>query len=315
MASMKVPKARKRFFLLMAGITAISLVIAPFSKVTVDIYSFYPLFYFASVGIIGSIYCHARGMTAFGVWLEIVGWGFFITFSLLVLTYFAVGSGFPLMDAKLDTMDKALGFDWLAYIRFVDSRPLLSSLLFDAYRSISYQLLVVPLLLVVARKPQKAYAMMGAYALLCLLASVIVVFFPALGTYAFYGMTANDVANINPFFALSPVPDFIAVHDQAEYTLTLDSASGLICFPSVHAGVACLCVWACWDFRWARYPVLALNVAMTAAAISHANHYLVDIIAGLGISSLSIAVMTALFLRPPASRLVTSTASPAAASG
>jgi hypothetical protein len=313
MMPLEVPKARKLFFLIIAGITAIVMAAAPFSKVSVDVCSFYPLFYFIAVLGAGAVYCHYRGMSGFGIGFEIIGCGLFITLPVLAMTYFVIGFGFPLADARLDAMDRALGFDWLAYIRFVDSRPLLSTLLFDAYRSISYQLLLIPVLLILAGRPQRAFAMMAGYATLCMLASLIATFFPALGTYAYYGMTEASVANINPFFALSPVPDFIAVHGQAAYTLTLSSASGLICFPSVHAGVACLCAWACWDLRWARYPALVLNVAMTAAAISHANHYFVDIVAGLGNASLTIALMTGLFLRRPLFR--SPATSPAAASG
>jgi hypothetical protein len=313
MMPLEVPKARKLFFLIIAGITAIVMATAPFSKVSVDVYSFYPLFYFIAVLGAGAVYCHYRGMSGFGIGFEIIGCGLFITLPVLAMTYFVIGFGFPLADARLDAMDRALGFDWLAYIRFVDSRPLLSTLLFDAYRSISYQLLLIPVLLILAGRPQRALAMMAGYATLCMLASLLAMFFPALGTYAYYGLTEASVTNINPFFALSPVPDFIAVHDQADYTLTLSSASGLICFPSVHAGVACLCAWACWDLRWARYPALLLNVAMTAAAVSHANHYLVDIVAGLGIASLTISLMTGLFMRRPLFR--PPAMSPAAASG
>lgn len=300
MVPLGIPQARKIFLCVMIGIALAVAATAPFSKIRVDVLSFSPLLYLAAICIGFSLYCHVRGMKAFGVGLEVVGFGFFITLPVLVMTYFVIGFGFPLADARLDAMDRVLGFDWLSYVRFVDERPLLSRVLFEAYQTISFQLLLIPLVLVIAKRAQRAYAMMAGYATLCMLSSLIAMFYPALGTYAYYGLSAHDMQSINPFFALSPVPDFLAVRDRADYTLSLGSAAGLLCFPSVHAGVACLCAWACWDLKWARYPMLALNAAMTAAAVSHANHYLVDIVAGLGLASLVIAAMKALFYRRPA---------------
>lgn len=40
-----------------------------------------------------------------------------------------------------------------------------------------------------------------------------------------------------------------------------------------------------------RYPIALLNVAMAISAISHANHYLVDVLAGLTISAICIVVV------------------------
>jgi membrane-associated phospholipid phosphatase len=292
-----VASARKIFLSTLVFTAILVFAIAPFSKVDIDIWSFDFVIYIGVLLISFSFYCNLRKMPSFAAALEIIGFGFLATILVLILTYFAIALDLPLADVKLDAMDRALGFDWLSFIRFVDSHPKLSGLLFQAYQTISFQILLIPIALIVCGKVQRAYAMMTGYALLCVTASAISMFYPALGTYAYYGLTANDVFSINPYFALSPVPDFIAVRDHPVYTLTLSSASGLLCFPSVHAGVACLCTWAAWEMKWLRYPVLVLNAVMTVSAISHANHYLSDIIAGLGVASACIVVVTTLFYR------------------
>ncbi|UDL88616.1 phosphatase PAP2 family protein [Mesorhizobium sp. PAMC28654] len=236
-------------------------------------------------------------MLAMSAALEVVGFGILITVPLLVLSYIVISFDFPLADGKLASMDSALGFDWHGFIRFVDARPLLSRVLLEAYQTISYQLILIPMALVVFGRQQRAYAMMTGYCMLCVLACFISMFFPALGTYAYYGLTYQSVNNINPYFALSPVESFNAVRDNYAYTLTASSAAGLICFPSIHAGVAYLCTWAAWDVKALRYPVLVLNIVMSVAAVSHANHYLVDIISGFGTSAFVTVVVTALFYR------------------
>ncbi len=295
----ELSRARRIFLATFGLIVLMVAAIAPWSKVTVDFASFANLFYLAGLLIALAAYAHFRGMWLPRAASEIIGVGFLLTVAVLLLTYFVIAADHPLADAQLDAMDRALGFHWLPFIRFVDARPWLATMLAYAYTTISYQLILLPLVLVALKKPQRAYAMMTGYGILCVMSSAIAMYFPALGTYAYYGLDYGSVSNINPYFALSPVPAFNAVRDQASYTLALGSASGLLCFPSVHAGVACLATWAAWDVKPLRYPVLALNVAMSVAAVSHANHYFVDIIAGFGVAAFTTALVTALFYEHP----------------
>ncbi len=72
---------------------------------------------------------------------------------------------------------------------------------------------------------------------------------------------------------------------------------GILTFPSVHAAVAMLCAWAMWPIRPLRYPFLLLNILMTVSAVSHAGHYLADIIAGIGIAAATIAIVNKLCLQ------------------
>ena len=92
------------------------------------------------------------------------------------------------------------------------------------------------------------------------------------------------------------------MRSQTDFVLKLDNVAGLLTFPSVHAGVAALCAWAAWDSRLLRYPFLVLNIGMATAAVSHANHYLIDVVAGLGLAGVTISVTSALFYRPTSTR-------------
>ncbi|WJH40368.1 phosphatase PAP2 family protein [Aliirhizobium terrae] len=62
---------------------------------------------------------------------------------------------------------------------------------------------------------------------------------------------------------------------------SLDRAAGIVTFPSVHAAVAVLCIWATWNSRWLRYPFLFLNLAMIVSVVTHGSHYFVDAPAGI----------------------------------
>jgi membrane-associated phospholipid phosphatase len=216
---------------------------------------------------------------------------------ILTWTYGAMNLNLPLADVELVGMDEALGFDWRAFIGFVDSRPMLARLLADAYSSFFVQLLFLPILLALFRREQRAFAMIFAYYLLCAVSALVSIWYPALGTYVVYGVEADSLANINTKFGYFFLEQFHAIREAGPFVLRLDESAGIVTFPSVHAGVAALCAWAAWDVKWLRYPFALLNVAMAASAISHANHYLADVIAGVAIAGLCASVATLVFYR------------------
>src|SRR5262245_4674582 len=49
-----------------------------------------------------------------------------ITALMTPLTYVAGAMNFPLQDANLFAIDRALGIDWVAYVNYVNERPLLA---------------------------------------------------------------------------------------------------------------------------------------------------------------------------------------------
>lgn len=226
---------------------------------------------------------------------------------ILIWTYAAMRLDMPLADAPLVAMDAALGFDWYRFIAFVDSSPLLARLLGEAYSSFYFQLLFLPVLLALFRREQRAYAMVFAYYLLCALSSIVSIWYPALGTYVVYDVAAADLANINAKFGFFFLEQFHAVREAGSFTLRLDQSAGILTFPSVHAGVAMLCAWAAWDVKWLRYPFALLNVAMAISAISHANHYLIDVIAGIALAGFCASIATLLFYRRTAENSVAAT--------
>lgn len=221
---------------------------------------------------------------------------------LLLWTYAAMRINMPLADAELAAMDAALGFDWLAFVAFVDARPTLARVLAWAYSSFAWQLLLLPVLLAVAGRSTRAYAMFFAYVLVCFVSSIVCIWYPSLGAYVTYDLGPGDVSNINAWFGFFFLEQFHAVRAEGPFIFVFNMSAGIVTFPSVHAAGAAVCAWAAWDVRLLRYPVLVLNVAMAASAISHGAHYLVDIVAGIGIAGLCVSVATLVFYRPATQR-------------
>lgn len=254
---------------------------------------------YAGLAVLGTLlfYAHYRGMHRLKSLFEPLTVGLFLALPITIATYASIGVNMPLADNELAAWDQALGFDWRAFIFAVDSSPAASDFLQQAYGSFSKQSLFLLLFLGFQKNAAKAYAFGFAFLLLCLISSAISIRFPALGTYVTYGMTQDDLSNINSTYGFVFLEQFNAVRNQATFVLDFEKLAGILTFPSVHAGLAVLCVWAAWGSRLLRYPFLLLNIAMAGSAVSHANHYLVDVIAGFGAAALAIVVSSLIFYR------------------
>lgn len=287
---------------LLYGLTALShLVVFPLawlSGLAIDfgeLAKFYGISLPLACGVV--LYAIRQRMEMLRVALDCVICGFLLTVPVGISTYIAMGADHPLADDALIRMDAALGFDWDGFIRFVDARWLLAEALLQAYQSFALQLIFVPILLAVFSQPARAYAMVTSYGVLCFASSLISVWYPALGTYSSYGRTAESLTHINAYFGFAFLEQFHSVRDDTNFVFSTARMMGILTFPSVHAAVAMLCAWAMWPIHFLRYPFLILNVLMATSAISHANHYLVDVIAGIGIAAATIAIVNKLCLQ------------------
>lgn len=278
----------------------ISWIVIPFlalmSRIEVDYFAFKTLFLIVAACYSFALISYWRKLKFFGECLELLGSGFLFIIPILVSTYIAMTLDFPLADAELINMDQALGFKWFWFISFVDSSEFLSWLLLEAYTSFGIQLMLIPIILVLVGDAKRACAYIFGYSLLCFISSVIAIWYPALGTYTLYGVTQADLTNINAHFGFFFLDDFNSIRSGEPFVLTVSKASGIVTFPSVHAGVAFLTLWAAWKNKWIRWPFFILNILMATSAISHANHYLIDVIAGFGIAGITVTIVSYLFL-------------------
>lgn len=235
--------------------------------------------------------CHWRRIPSLKCIVECAGVGLLLSAPLLVCSYIAFALNLPLQDQQLLQLDRRLGIDWLSLITFVDSSALLAKSLTLAYQTFHLQLLFLPVALSLYGHPARAYQVAGTYGLICVIACIITIWYPALGTYTDFGLNPNDLKNINGMLGVEYVPQIVAVRDDPHFVLRLEHASGIISFPSVHASVAVLCSWGAWTIRWIRFPLIFLNTLMLLSAITEGGHYIVDLIAGIGVAGFSIAVV------------------------
>jgi hypothetical protein len=209
----------------------------------------------------------------------------------IVLSYLAAREGGHLWDDRFMAWDRALGFDWLGYIRFVDGHPWLAAVLSASYASLIPQvILVVVALGFSARLEELRQFILGG--ILCGTVTILLSpLFPALSCYVHLGLTAHDFRNIDPAAGYSELRDYVALKRGSLGVLRLPQMQGIIAFPSYHAGLAAVTLWSFWSGRimWLRWPGVALALATIVSAPVDGGHYFVDVIAGLVVAACSIA--------------------------
>lgn len=270
---------------------ALMFCIPPLIGFGVDYRSFVPILLLASVPAAFIPYALWRGMAPLVRILELVSLGIAATLPIVVYTYAAMRFDFPLADGVLMAADRALGFDWLAFVRWIDGMPLLSRALGYAYTSFTPQLLLIPAMLCIAGMADRGYMLVLSYIALCAICALVSIPFPALGAYEALGLPPGSMDNINTHFGYFFLASFHGVRTDPAFVLTAANVAGIITFPSVHAGVAALCAWAGWRLRIAGPLIVLLNVMMAVSAITHGAHYLVDVLAGVVIAALVVVAV------------------------
>jgi membrane-associated phospholipid phosphatase len=206
------------------------------------------------------------------------------------MTYVAASANFPLVDAPLMALDRALGLDWMAQFNFIFSHHALLYCTVLAYGMIGWQVFGVPIVLGATRRYRRLEEFTLAFAIALVVTTVISAFMPAMGTYDFLHVT-TDPNVFTPGAYLDQLKDLPMVRDGSLRHLELMKLTGIVTFPSFHATAATLYLWALWPVRWSRPIAVVANVAMLLATPLGGGHYFVDVFAGIAIAAA--AIMTA----------------------
>lgn len=207
-----------------------------------------------------------------------------ITAVMAPLTYVAAATALPMQDASLLAADRALGFDWEGYVRFVDAHASLAAWLNCGYGMIRWPIFAIPVLLAAARQYRRIEEFTLAFGAALAVTTLISALVPAIGVYHQIGLDPSSLKNIDPRAYFDQLRDLPPTRDGALRHLALLGLGGIVTFPSFHAASAVLYGWALWSVRWLRPVLVVVNGAMLAATPINGGHYLVDVIAGIAIA-------------------------------
>ena len=204
------------------------------------------------------------------------------------LSYIAASANLPLCDAALDTMDRALGFDWKALLAWMNTAPILYRVLRPIYLSLTLQMTTVVLCLAFSGRHLWLRTYTLAFLCAALVCIAISAALPAAGAWPHYGPTASH-SGILPTVSTS-WPVFYGLRDGSFRVLVAIGSEGIITFPSLHAALAVLVTAALWPVRYLRWAAVILNTAMLIATPIDGSHYFSDVLAGVALAALSLLI-------------------------
>ena len=214
------------------------------------------------------------------------------------LSYIAAAAGFALQDMTMDAWDHDLQFDWMQMVMFISSYPLLQLVLLLAYSSFALQTVTTVLALGIAGQLDRLGIFVTAFVCTTLVTIAVSAVYPATGPWLFLDI---QPAMANGFLPASSTswPVFIGLRDGTLHTVYGLNSEGIITFPSLHAALGILFAAALWRVRGVRWIALALNGLMLVATPAYGSHYVVDVIAGIGVAAVCWIVVARLFEANP----------------
>jgi membrane-associated phospholipid phosphatase len=212
-----------------------------------------------------------------------------IGLSLACLSYIVTKTGFPLRDSQIAAIDAYAGFHWAAIALWIDHRPILFGILDASYATFTAQLILAAVVLLAAKRYADLDRFFLTFICASLLAEVLSAFAPTLGPAASVP-SAVSFTHVH-MIGRTTAEILLALRNGTLTTIDFQALDGIICFPSLHAAVAILIPYV---LRWSRplfWPSVFLNASMLASAIPSGNHYLTDIVGGVGVAAVSIMLV------------------------
>lgn len=197
-----------------------------------------------------------------------------------VLSYLAAASGRPLIDAGLVQLDRLMGFDWPSYIKFVNERPSLGNISSIVYISTLPQVALAAILLPMLGRTDRSREFVMAVMIAALIAILISAILPSAGALAYYRPGLDFVAPNAPIVDLAYKEEFFRMRALEIPVLSLDTAKGLIAFPSYHVALSVLIALA-FRSNWVFFvPLGLLNLSVILATPVDGGHHMSDAVSG-----------------------------------
>ena len=230
--------------------------------------------------------------------LSILGFtiAFFIIFGkqTRVMNYLSMAVAFPLADSYLDQIDKMIGFDWIAYIGWLNTKPLILEILRKAYNILPLMTVFTLVYMLAFNRHERLREFLFIFSTAAIATMLTGMFVPALGTYAYLHPPQEILTNISPMAGRFYLEDLLAIRNGSMTTIPMDRLIGLVTFPSFHTTMAIILTWAM-RRTLLFWPFTVINSLMIASTPLYGGHYFVDVIGGATYAFLAIFACRAVF--------------------
>jgi len=238
--------------------------------------------------MLGGAMSRKYGMLRVSAWLTSIATLTVVSAAALMLMVVATAWAAPFQDSVLIEADRAMGFKWLDLYNLFMANPVMFDINSALYRLIVPLPYVMMTVLAFSGDYRRLWVLMLAWGVCLAFTIAIYPLFPAVGPYEYFHIDQTTAPK-----ALSAYPwlfdeKIAAIRDHGQRVVDPKDFIGLVSLPSFHMASAVLLAWAALTIRWIGKPTAALSLGMGLAAAISGSHYLIDLIAGAGLSILSL---------------------------
>lgn len=202
------------------------------------------------------------------------------------LSYMAASFNARMRDDMFDAVDRALGFDWLGLLHWMNAHPALHTVFSVAYLSFTVQATTTVVALALTGRTIHLRIFLLTFVATAVVTIAVSALLPAQGVWGYYGLTSADYPAIIPATREIHLPIFHGLRDGTFRALTAAGSEGIITFPSLHAALGLIFILALWPVPVLRWIGAGVNILMIIATPVDGGHYFSDVIAGLPIALL-----------------------------
>lgn len=266
-----------------------TVVLCFYTSPKIDLSSTVPYVLIISTCLVLSIYIRHRSAFSelFRLRMQLVLKGVVFIFvalaTLRIFNHLTMSLALPLADPLLDSWDKALGLDWMAYFNFVQNNPPLAAILDVAYIGFDGASLFGFLALVAMGYFRRARYFCEIFLVTAAISTTVALFYPAVAAVVF---NFGDVSQLEGFSNAPGVyhmEQFLALRAAEVPEINLLSAQGLATFPSFHAAGGILLIAGFLRTRIS-WVVITFSITMIASVPVFGGHYFIDVIAGTALA-------------------------------
>jgi hypothetical protein len=217
-----------------------------------------------------------------------LGFVFASAASLNIISYLGLTIMGPRVDHLLAAMDRAIGVDWPALMRFAAAHPRFNMVLLVVYELSVWQVTV--LLILLGWKDRS-----GTIEQLCLalITSGLVtvglwILYPSFGAITVYGLPKALVHRLPLSLNLDYARSLLYLQAHGPGFISPATVKGLVGFPSFHTAQAIVVAWYARKLGVLFYPFLTFNVLVVASTPIQGGHHVVDVIGGVAVAALAI---------------------------
>jgi hypothetical protein len=204
-----------------------------------------------------------------------------------ILNYLSFAWKRPLIDGWLVSLDRAIGFDWMAMVAWLQDHPAIGQLLHVAYGISLPQVPAILLLLAITGRTARLDRFTLSFMIGATLTVGFWIAFRSFGAYHYFFALGEAVPPTGLGVNIPYAAHMSAWHAGNFVPLRLADMQGLIAFPSFHTVLAVISMLALLEFRFLGFLGVIINVLVILSVPAQGGHHLVDVFAGILVAAVA----------------------------